>query len=309
MRRFVVTVFLLGSLGVGTALGACGGDADGDGEDAGVGDEKPVDPDDEGINSTGSGAGTGSATGLPCDVQQLLENRCIGCHLIAVPPPLLDYDDLMKPAPSDPSKTMAQKAVERMKSVGSPMPPKPAVPPTPAEIATFEAWVKAGTPKNNDLCTTRPGTDGGTVEAGTAGTNYNTPLVCTSNVTWKPNLQSSPVMRPGGACITCHTMRGGPAFTIAGPVYPTAHEPNNCHGINGAGLKVVVTDKNGVVTDLTVNASGNFYSTAPLVAPFRAKVVSGAKERSMAGSVTAGDCNSCHTATGVNGAPGRIMAP
>jgi predicted CXXCH cytochrome family protein len=29
----------------------------------------------------------------------------------------------------------------------------------------------------------------------------------------------------------------------------------------------------------------------------------------MSGAVTAGDCNSCHTEQGANGAPGRIMAP
>ena len=40
----------------------------------------------DGINTTGMSAGTGAATGLPCDVQQLFENRCIGCHLGASPP-------------------------------------------------------------------------------------------------------------------------------------------------------------------------------------------------------------------------------
>jgi predicted CXXCH cytochrome family protein len=29
----------------------------------------------------------------------------------------------------------------------------------------------------------------------------------------------------------------------------------------------------------------------------------------MVGKVTSGDCNSCHTTAGANGAPGRILVP
>src|SRR5438045_4147908 len=55
-------------------------------------------------------AGSGLATGLPCDVQALFENRCISCHSGAMPgsPPLLNYNDLLAPSKSDPAKTMAQ---------------------------------------------------------------------------------------------------------------------------------------------------------------------------------------------------------
>lgn len=314
MRSLFVTSLFLGSLVTAVVAGACGGQSTGltDSLDASVADDAGGIPATEGdagdgINSTGSGAGSGAETGLPCDVQQLLENRCIGCHLNASPPPLLNYADLQKPSATDPAKTMAQKSVERMKSTTAPMPPTPAVAPTAAEIATFEAWVNAGAPKGT-VCTPKPGTDGGTIDAGPP-TNYNTPLVCTSKQTWTKGNQDSPLMRPGGACITCHTMKGGPAFTVAGTVYPTAHEPNDCNGSNVAGTTVVVTDKNGVVKSIPVSSVGNFYSSGAVAAPFHVKVVSGAKERAMAGALTAGDCNTCHTATGVNGAPGRIMAP
>ena len=257
----------------------------------------------DGINTTGKGAGTGAATGLPCDVQQLLENRCIGCHQGTSPPPLLTYAELLKPS-SDATKNLAQKSLERMKSTTSPMPPAPAVAPTAQEIATFEAWVTAGTPMGA-ACTTNP--DGG-ADSGTTPTNYNTPTVCTSNTTWNGGNNGSSQMRPGGACITCHTMRGGPNYTIAGTVYPSAHEPNDCNGVNGM-VSVVVTDKNGVVTTLPVNAVGNFYSRVAIAPPFNVKVTNGAKTRAMGGSLTAGDCNSCHTVAGANGAPGRIIAP
>jgi hypothetical protein len=260
----------------------------------------------DGINGTGVGAGTGAPTGLPCDVQQLLENRCIGCHLGPSPAALLTYDDLLKPS-SEAGKTLAQKSVERMKNTASPMPPAPAVAPTAAEIATFEQWVTAGTPKGT-VCTPPPGDAGADAGGGTGGNIYNTPTVCTSNTTWNRGNQGSSSMRPGGACVTCHTMRGGPAYTVAGTVYPTAHEPNDCNG-KGTGLTVVVTDKNGAVTNIAVNAVGNFSSRAKIAAPFHVKVTNGTKERVMAGALTAGDCNSCHTLAGVNGAPGRVMAP
>ena len=314
--RVVLLTTFAGVLVAAAVAAACGSGTSNDLSGAGPNDGTtiPGDPDgsaaapaDEGINATGVGAGTGAATGLPCDVQQLLENRCIGCHLGKSPAALLTYDDLLKPS-SDPAKNLAQKSLERMKSTTATMPPAPAVAPDAQEIATLETWVKAGTPKGA-ACTPPPG-DAGAGDAGGGGGNpYNTPTVCTSKTTWNQGNEGSSRMRPGGACITCHTMRGGPAYTVAGTVYPTAHEPNDCNGVNAGGVSVVVTDANGVVTTLAVNTAGNFSTNKKIAAPFKVAVTSGAKSRAMAGALTAGDCNSCHTLAGVNGAPGRVMAP
>lgn len=303
----VISAAVAAACGSGTSNELSGAMAAPDGSTApGTGgDDAGAAGNGDGINATGAGAGTGAATGLPCDVQQLLENRCIGCHLGKSPPALLTYDDLLKPS-SDPAKNLAQKSLERMKSTAAPMPPAPAVAPTVDEIATLEKWVTTGTPKGA-ACTPTAGDAG--ADGGVGGGNpYATPTVCTSNTTWNQGNQGSSRMRPGGACITCHTMRGGPAYTVAGTVYPTAHEPNDCNGVNGV-VTVVVTDANGVVTNLTVNNVGNFSSRAKIAAPFHVKVTNGAKERVMATALTAGDCNSCHTLAGVNGAPGRVMAP
>jgi hypothetical protein len=222
---------------------------------------------------------------------------------------LLTYDDLTKKSASDPTKTYAEQSLARMNSAASPMPPKPAVAPTAAEIAILDAWIKAGAPKGA-ACTPPPG--GGTTADGGAGagagTPTNTPLVCTSKKLWNNGNEGSSQMRPGGACITCHSKQGGPNYVVAGTVYPTAHEPNDCNGVTG-NLTVVVTDKNGVTKTIPVNGVGNFSLNGQLAAPFKVKITNGAKERAMIGSLTAGDCNSCHTATGVNGAPGRVMAP
>ena len=98
---------------------------------------------------------------------------------------------------------------------------------------------------------------------------------------------------------------------LAGTVYPALNESDDC---NGKGpppqLTVVVTGADGKVFDMDVNAAGNFtLGTMRPKAPFKALVTDGTKTRAMVGTVTSGDCNSCHTAAGLNGAPGRILAP
>jgi hypothetical protein len=142
---------------------------------------------------------------------------------------------------------------------------------------------------------------------------FDTSLVCTSNQQWTHGDSGSPNMHPGRACITCHDTRDdAPSFRIAGTVYPTVHEPDDCNGASSTGgAKVVVTDANGTIVTLTPNAAGNFYdpSRASLVLPYHAKVVRNGLERSMSDAQTIGDCNSCHTVDGANGAPGRIVLP
>ena len=116
-------------------------------------------------------------------------------------------------------------------------------------------------------------------------------------------------MSPGGACNACHAAGGGeaPIFSVAGTVYPTAHEPNDCNGL--ANVTVVITDSTGKQLSLVTNSAGNFSSTGTITPPYQAKVVSGSSVRAMISSQTSGDCNSCHTEAGTGGAPGRIMAP
>jgi hypothetical protein len=104
----------------------------------------------------------------------------------------------------------------------------------------------------------------------------------------------------------------GSLFGAAGTVYPTVREPNNCNGINGTitGTTVVIVDANNRTHTLPVNAVGNFSAGAGTIAfPFHAKVVRAGLERAMVAAQMTGDCNSCHTQDGLNGAPGRIVAP
>ncbi len=266
--------------------------------------ETPVDTTPIGDIPSDGGAGTGAFTGIPCNVQQVLENACLGCHTKTYAPVLLNYSDLIAKSVKDPAKSNAERSLARMQDTASPMPPKPAAAATAEEIAAFDAWIKAGSPMGA-ACTGIG--DGGAPKAD-AGDPYNTPTVCTSKSTYRGGENID--MRPGEACATCHQVRGGPRYTVGGTVYPTAHEPNLCNGATKANLTVIVTDKNGKVVNVPVDtSSGNFGTRTAIVPPFTVVVSDGTKTRPMLGSLTAGDCNTCHTEKGLNGAPGRVMAP
>ncbi len=264
----------------------------------------------DGSSTGGPGADAGvptNATGLPCDVQALLSSRCVTCHGVipnqGAPMSLVTYADLLAPARSNPAMTVSELAVLRMQSASAQMPPAPAIHATPAEIAVLQDWNAAGNPQG--AC--------GAPDGGSVIDPFSVPPVCTSNATWSGGNQGSPSMNPGLACISCHATTGGeaPAFTIAGTLFPTAHEPNLCNGVNGGvtGAQVVIIGANGQNTTLTPNAAGNFSYSGAVALPFQAKVIYMGRERVMTAQQTVGDCNSCHTQSGANGAPGRIILP
>ena len=162
--------------------------------------------------------------------------------------------------------------------------------------------------------TARGGTGGGASgrggAGGTGGDPFSVAPKCTSGTMWTGGNRGSADMNPGRACITCHSTMNGPSLTIAGTVYPSAHEPDLCNGANGTnGARVVITGADGATLTLTPGTSGNFNSRTAVKTPFKAKVTYMGRERAMAASQTSGDCNSCHTQTGANSAPGRILLP
>jgi hypothetical protein len=281
---------------------ACGSSGAGGagGADAGV----------SGVDARTGAGGATAATGLPCDVQAVMSAACTSCHssppLAGVPISLVTYADLTAPSHSDPTRNAAQLSVVRMQSTTMPMPPAPGTPATAAQISTLSSWIAAGYPRGT--C----GSAGGDGGAGDAGDPYGTPPKCTSGK-MTPQGGGSPTMDPGQACVSCHASTGGeaPRFAIAGTVYPTAHEPDNCNGVNGgtAGAAVVIVGANGQTVTLTPNTVGNFYYQGALSTPFTAKVTYMGRERIMSDAQTNADCNSCHTQNGANGAPGRIMLP
>jgi hypothetical protein len=178
-------------------------------------------------------------------------------------------------------------------------------------LTGIDGGVSADVPPQRDAGNAdsgRGGTGAGGPNAGTGGTAATgaggvAASVCTSRTTYSGG--NGPTMRPGANCRSCH------GFTVSGTIYPTAHEPTNCNGVNGStGTRVVITGANGQTLTLTPSAAGNFYSNTQLGGSFMARVTTTAGgTRSMLQMQTSGDCNSCHTQNGANGAPGRIMAP
>lgn len=258
--------------------------------------------DDPRTGAAAGGEGAGRATDLPCEVQSLLARRCQSCHSRMPPGPLLSRADLYASSRSEPSKSTAAVALERLAlSTALRMPPNPLEAATGQEIAAFRAWVEQGMP------------EGDCSQAVDAGTDpYDTPVVCSSETRWRGGNEESPLMRPGGACIRCHDEEGeGPRFVFAGTVYPTAHEPDDCYGVGSqTGAEVVVIDAAGIETRLPVNASGNFYlEESTIQLPYRARVEYAGRTRVMVEAQTDGDCNGCHTEAGAENAPGRVFLP
>ena len=154
------------------------------------------------------------------------------------------------------------------------------------------------------------GTGGSGGSGGTGGDPFTAAARCTSGTMWTGANRGSADMNPGRACITCHSTMNGPSLTIAGTLYPSAHEPDLCNGANGSnGARVVITGADGATLTLTPGASGNFNSRTRVMTPFKAKVTYMGRERAMNAAQTSGDCNACHTQNGTNSAPGRILLP
>lgn len=245
---------------------------------------------------------SGAMSGIPCDVAEILAKSCASCHgtplIGGAPNRMTTREDLVTISRDDPSRSIAAVSVDRMKDAAKPMPPSGPAP--DADIAVLEKWIAAGMPA---------GTCDKPIEGGSS--QYDTPVVCTSGMYWTRGDHGSKLMKPGGACIDCHTRENeGDFFTAAGTVYPSAHEPDDCNGVAQGAAKVILTGADGKTVTMTVNGAGNFSTASAIKMPYRAKVVDGAgKTREMITPQKDGDCNKCHTEAGAEKAPGRVMAP
>jgi mono/diheme cytochrome c family protein len=264
-----------------------------------------------------------ASVALPCDVAPIIQMHCLSCHGAPVrsgaPNPLSLLGFWQTPAASDPAVTNGELAVTRMNDAASPMPPAGLL--SPEQIAVVAEWVAAGMP-------------GGDCDAATPDDPALDAMpMCTSMDMW-PAPQHFAVgkgadeMFPGGPCIDCHVdpsaygqPEPGPLYDLAGTIYATAHEPDNCAGLDGLMVTDVVIhieDANGAVWDLQPNRAGNFLLLpSGLVPPYSAKVISPGGVRAMSLKPMSGDCNLCHTDNGSSGpddptgpiAPGRIVVP
>jgi hypothetical protein len=153
-------------------------------------------------------------------------------------------------------------------------------------------------------------TDGGSADGGSTRDAGPVTVTCTSATYWDTSALSSELMHPGKACIACHSATGGPAYTLAGTVYPTMHEPDDCNGTDGTitGMTVLIIDATGATHTIPVDEAGNFVRVTSIPMPYRATVISGSNVREMKTPQYDGDCNGCHSVLGTK-SPGRVMAP
>ncbi|HEU4536001.1 MAG TPA: c-type cytochrome [Polyangiaceae bacterium] len=276
--------------------------------------------------SAGSAGGAGGAPpvgegGLPCDVQSFLTAQCTSCHSNpptgGAPMPLTSLGALL--ATNGSGVRFAERALARLQN--GTMPPGGGL--SAAQFQAFADWVDGGTPEGTCEPADDPFDDPPRCSSG-----QSVPF-CADDVIASGLLGddeddddddddcAGPTMNPGMACGSgnCHGSGGeGPRLRFGGTVYRTGHEPDRCVGGPAAGTaQVVVTGANGVTVTRPVNAAGNFLllqsQASGLTFPIRAEVHYDGRVRKMATPQMSGDCNSCHTQGGKNGAPGRIVLP
>jgi hypothetical protein len=138
------------------------------------------------------------------------------------------------------------------------------------------------------------------------------PDACVTGQWWAQRDRESELMHPGGDCTSCHTSRReGPRYAIAGTVMADYAEAEDCRGVDGPVVEIYGADGT-LLQELTTNSAGNFFSLEAIPAeqlPYTARVIYDGRVRRMLSPQTTGQCNSCHTATGLNSAPGRIVLP
>jgi len=152
-----------------------------------------------------------TSDGLPCAVATLLQQRCQQCHgtqpALGAPMSLVTYADLRGPARSNPSKSVAEVAVQRMRDTVTPMPPYPFPPATTDEAGAVSQWIAAGYP-HGPACGASGGAGGAGSDAGggpSACTGTRPPIPKMGRlggvpfVFAAPNLQAPTVMQQGSS--------------------------------------------------------------------------------------------------------------
>lgn len=265
--------------------------------------------------------------GLPCAAAVLLAQACVSCHgrptSGGAPTPLMSLDDLKAASARDPAQSYGQRSVVRLQDSVAPMPPRSSPAPSADAVTQFAAWVSSGMPQGS--CA-----EVASIDAGLTVPPPIVPTCLSGRYAQKPvagDAHGGTTMAPGLACLSCHTGQNfagqnpGNALNcpdeihdVMGTVFEASYEKDLCRpdaGAVSAATVEILNANNAIVGTFRVNAGGNFYGDVPggLPMPYTARVVVGTNHRTMATPQTSGDCNTCHTSTGANGAPGRIVLP
>jgi hypothetical protein len=147
-----------------------------------------------------------------------------------------------------------------------------------------------------------------TVPSGVTGT-------CSTDQYWQFRDRESSRMHPGRACLECHISEGeGPRRGFLGTVQQNVTDSNDCRGVGDTLVEILDDVDGSVMASTTTNNAGNFIIESALCSgadcpPYRVRLTLDGRTREMFTAQTNGDCMACHTAVGVDGAPGRIVAP
>ena len=119
---------------------------------------------------------------------------------------------------------------------------------------------------------------------------------------------ASPVMEPGNDCLACHAEgQSKLPWTLSGTIY-AAPDARAEQGI--AGVEVQATGSDGKVLTLESNSAGNFYTRETVAFPVQLRLRRGDQVKEMTRTLDGvTGCASCHAATPVEGAPGRLYLP
>lgn len=233
------------------------------------------------------------------------------------------YPGAMLVVPGDPDASLLYRKVHGPGSTeGLIMPPVDEAP--ASAIETLAQWIRDGAaecPGATDLGASTPAipTPGGTITIGALASGFQATRpnwaeqgICTSNQWWKYSGDTeSSSMHPGSTCIDCHTSNHGPSYSYAGTVYPNISDSEDCRGASGVKVQILDAEDN-ILATTTTNTAGNFYlkkTTYPFK-PYRVVLTLAGRTREMQlVQSTSGDCNTCHSTNGKNGALGRIVAP
>jgi hypothetical protein len=166
---------------------------------------------------------------------------------------------------------------------------------------------------------------GGVSPLGGDYSSFGATDACMSGQHWTAGNSESELMNPGLACRSCHLGQnfqnqnpGGQAeprkaYFFMGTAYPAPHQEDLCASTVPSDAVIEILDTTDVVKlTLPVNAAGNFRSMSTMAGvpvPYKARVRANGKVNTMGAAQSDGDCNTCHTALGASGAPGRIFFP
>jgi len=181
--------------------------------------------DDGGLPPTDGGV----SNDLPCGVANTLGTYCTGCHgsppTNSAPMPLDSLAALRATSSAYPGQTEGQRAVARMNSTTSPMPPAPYAGVPAAAVSEFSAWVSSNMPAGS--CTPPadaglPPADGG-VDAGPSDAGVAGDLPC----------DVADVLT--SACTSCHGAppTGGAPMSLTSLAQLHASSPSNAAVTNG----------------------------------------------------------------------------